>query len=296
MTVVVVTDSTACLPGDLVQEHEIEIVPLHVLIDGASFVEGFDILPSDVASALREHRRVTTSKPSAGDFLEAYRRAADAGADAVVSVHLSEQMSGTISSARLAAVEAGLPVTVVDSRSLGMAMGYGVLSAAQRAQTGARASSVAATAARRSAAADAIVLVDGLEHLRRGGRIGRASALLGSALAIKPLLQIEDGVVAPLERVRTRSKARARMIDRVADAVAAAPPEEPVDVAVHHLDQEDQAHEVAERIRERCDRVEEVMIVELSAVVAAHTGPGTLATVVAPRPGPVPPVIGALSG
>lgn len=296
MSVAVVTDSTSCLPPELAAQHGIHVVPLHVLIDGASFVEGFDILPGDVASALREHRRVSTSKPSAGDFLDAYQQAADEGAEAVVSIHLSEQMSGTLSSARLAAAEAQLPVTVVDSRSLGMAMGYGAVTAAQRAAAGDRASSVAAAATRRTEAAEAIVLVDGLEHLRRGGRIGRASALLGSALAIKPLLHIEDGVVAPLERVRTRSKARARMVERVTRAAEAAPGGEPVDVAVHHLDQREQAQEVAEAIRSGSPRVAEVLIVELSAAVAAHTGPGTLATVVAPRPATTPPVIGAMSG
>ena len=145
-----------------------------------------------VAIALRKFTPVSTSRPSPQAFLDAYEAAAANGADAAVSVHISSDMSGTVESATLAASQSPIPVEVVDSRSMGMAMGYAVLSAATAAQKGQEVKAVAAMARARAEAATVIFYVDTLEYLRRGGRIGAASALLGSALAIKPLLALSD--------------------------------------------------------------------------------------------------------
>lgn len=284
MTVAIVTDSTAYLPADVVALHGIRVVPLHVVLGGKEYCEGVDVTTEQVAAALREFTPVSTSRPAPQVFLEAYEAMAAGGATAVVSVHISADMSGTFESAMLAARESPVPVTVVDSRVLGMAMGYAVVSAAMGAARGASAAETAAIARRRAASATAIFYVDTLEYLRRGGRIGAASALLGSALAIKPLLAVQDGHIEPLEKVRTAARALRRMEERAVAAVTDTAGDWGVDIAVQHLDSLVRAQSLVDRLRERVPEAHEVALVELGAVVGAHVGPGTIGIVVSPRP------------
>ncbi len=283
MSVAIVTDSTAYLPVDLVARHGIWVVPLHVVVGGRQFSEGVDVTTAEVAAALRKFTPVSTSRPSPQAFLDAYEAAAASGADAIVSVHISSDMSGTVESAALAASQSPIPVEVVDSRSLGMAMGYAVLSAAAAAQQGQGARRVAAIASSRAEAATVIFYVDTLEHLRRGGRIGAASALLGSALAIKPLLALSDGHIKPIEKVRTSARALSRL-EELALRAAEAASGPGVDIAVHHLDSQTRAGDLVDRLRARVPSTTSVFLVELGAVVGAHVGPGTIAVVVSPRP------------
>jgi DegV family protein with EDD domain len=271
----------------VVAERGIRVVPLHVVIAGQEFSEGVDVTTEEVAAALRAYRPVSTSRPSPQAFLDAYEAASADGASAVVSIHISGDMSSTVQSAQLAAQESPIPVSVVDSRSLGMAMGYAVLSAADAAAAGESAETVAAQALARAEASTVVFYVDTLEHLRRGGRIGAASAFLGSALAIKPILSLKDGHIRALEKVRTSARALSRLEEL---ALAAARTERPgwdgVDIAVHHLDSAARAEDLAARLREKAERAHEVQLRELGAVVGAHVGPGTIAVAVSPRPGP----------
>ncbi|HYN28494.1 MAG TPA: DegV family protein [Dermatophilaceae bacterium] len=282
MTTALVTDSTAYLSADLATRHGVRVVPLHVIVGGREYAEGVDIAPNEVATALRSFTPVTTSRPSPQAFLDAYSAAAQAGADAVVSVHVSADMSSTVGSAQLAAARAPVPVTVVDSRVMGMAMGTAVLSGCEAAAGGADAATVAAVVSKRCAGSMIVFYVDTLEFLRRGGRIGKAGALLGSALAIKPILALRDGHIMPVEKVRTSTRAIARLEELTVEAGEAAG--SGVDVAVHHLDSADRAERLADRVRGRLTRAGEVSVVELGAVVGAHVGPGTLAVAVVPRP------------
>jgi len=283
VTVALVTDSTAYLPVDLVEHQGIRVVPLHVILGGQQFSEGVDVTTAQVAAALRKFTPVSTSRPSPQAFLDAYEAAAAEGADAVVSVHISSDMSGTVESAALGASQSPIPVEVVDSRSMGMAMGYAVLSAALAASQGLDAKAVAAVAQSRADAATVIFYVDTLEYLRRGGRIGVASALLGSALAIKPLLALSDGHIAAIEKVRTSLRALSRLEELALQAAEAAG-ESGVDIAVHHLDSQTRATDLVERLRARVASTTTVVLVELGAVVGAHVGPGTIAVAVSPRP------------
>jgi DegV family protein with EDD domain len=283
VNVAVVTDSTAYLPLDVVTQEGIRVIPLHVVVGGTDYREGVDVTTAEVASALRRYRQVSTSRPSPSVFLEAYESAAAAGADAVVSVHLSSDMSGTVESAHLAAGQSPIPVEVVDSRSLGMAMGYGVLSACELARQGRDADCVAAVARSRSEAATVLFYVDTLEYLRRGGRIGAASALLGSALSIKPLLSLQQGHIQPIEKVRTATRAITRMEELAVRAIDAAGAGG-VDVAVHHLDSLERATDLADRLGTELPVDADVAVLEIGAVVGAHVGPGTIAVVVSPRP------------
>ncbi len=302
MTTALVTDSTAYLPTDLLEGLDVQVVPLHVVVGGRELSEGVDIGPGQVAAALRDFTPVSTSRPAPQAFLEAYRRAADAGADSIVSVHISAEMSSTIGGAELAAEQSPVPVTVIDSRALGMAMGYAVLAGARSAGTGAGLEEVAEVVRATCASASVVFYVDTLEYLRRGGRIGKAGALVGSALSIKPILGLRDGSIVPLEKVRTATRAIARLEELAVEAVqrardgnvgdASAPGRRDagaavtVDVAVHHLDSVDRAERLADRLTARLGGGGEVRVVELGAVVGAHVGPGTLAVAVVPRPAP----------
>ena len=281
------TDSTAYLPADLVRAGSVPItvVPLHVIVGGRQHREGVDITIESLSEALQSFIPLSTSRPSPQEFLDAYEAAAASGASAVVSVHISSEMSGTCQSAQLAAEQAPIPVEVVDSRSLGMAMGFGVLSAAEAAADGRSAQEVAEVARVRAAGAKVAFYVDTLEYLRRGGRIGSASALLGSALAIKPILTLVDGAIRPLERVRTASRALARLAElTTAAAVEMTADGGGVDIAVQHLDSAARAESLAATLRERVPQAGHVVVAELGAVVGAHVGPGTLAAVASPRP------------
>ncbi|MBR7744328.1 DegV family EDD domain-containing protein [Phycicoccus sp. BSK3Z-2] len=284
MPTALVTDSTAYLPEDLVTGADVRVVPLHVVVGGREHREGVDIDVARVAEALRGFVPVSTSRPAPAAFLEQYEAAARAGADEVVSVHLSAELSSTVGGAELAAAAAPVPVTVVDSRALGMVMGHAVLAGARAAATGAGATEVADLVRRTCEGATVVFYVDTLEYLRRGGRIGRAGALLGSALAIKPILGLQDGLIVPLERVRTASRAIGRIEDLAVEAAErAVDAGAGVDVAVHHLDSAERARGLRERLTARLGTGVEVRVVELGAVVGAHVGPGTLAVAVVPR-------------
>jgi len=283
MPVVVVTDSTASLPTEVAAAHGIVVVPLQVVIGADVYDEGSDgATPELVAAALKDFRPVSTSRPTPAALLEVYEQVARDGATEIVSVHLSSEMSGTFESAQLAARKAPVPVTPVDSRQVGVATGYAAVSAAETAAAGGSAGDAAEAARARAAASSSLFYVDTLEYLRRGGRIGAAAALFGGALAVKPLLKIEDGKVASLERVRTSGRALARLEELAVDAAG----EAPVDVCVAHLASPDRAAQLTAHLSDRLTgnlEGREVWCGELGAVLGAHVGPGMLAVCVAPR-------------
>ncbi len=283
MSVVVVTDSTASLPVEVAAERGILVVPLQVVIGADAFDEGSpEATPERVAEALRAFRPVSTSRPAPAAMLETYERAAAAGARQIVSVHLSGDMSGTFESAQLAARDAPVRVVCVDSREVGVATGYAALAASDVIGRGGSVEEAASAARARAAASSSLFYVDTLEYLRRGGRIGAAAALFGGALAVKPLLTIQDGVVASLEKVRTSGKALARLEEL---AVAAAG-DTAIDLCVAHLANPERADQLADKLRARlADNLggRDIWCGELGAVLGAHVGPGMIAVCVAPR-------------
>jgi DegV family protein with EDD domain len=199
----------------------------------------------------------------------------------VVSVHLSGELSGTWDAARVAASQVGEHlVTVLDSRSAAMGTGFAVLAAARAAAAGCSAAEVATAAQETALATRTFFVVDTLEHLRRGGRIGAAAALLGSALAVKPVLHVADGRVVPLERVRTSARALARLVQLAAGVAG----ERPVSAAVHHLAAPERAHRLADQLTARLPTLRELHVSELGAAVGAHVGPGAVGVVIDPTP------------
>lgn len=277
MTVALVTDSTAYLPRELVSQHGIYVVPVDVIIGDRAMRETDDPTGFAVASALRTHKRVTTSRATPETFAAVFDAAIADGAEAIVCATLSSDMSATFESALVAARRASVPVDVVDSRTIAMALGFAVLAGASAARAGAVAGEVARVVREVATASTVMFYVDTLEYLRRGGRIGSAGAALGSALHVKPLLQVSDGRVSMVERVRTAGRALLRMTEL---AVAAAAGRD-VQIAVQDIDATDRADSVAAHLRSALPGIT-VVRGPLGAAVGAHTGPGAVAIVIAP--------------
>ncbi|MEU5080073.1 MULTISPECIES: DegV family protein [Streptomyces] len=277
--VAIVTDSTAYLPPRAMERHGITTVPLTVVLGDQALEEGTEISTRSLAQALQKRRSVTTSRPSPQVFAETYRRLAESGASGIVSLHLSAELSGTYDAAVLAAREAPVPVRVVDTGVVAMALGFCALTAAEAAEAGGTVDEAVTAAEKRAAGTSAVFYVDTLDYLRRGGRIGAAQKLLGSALAVKPLLQLDDGRIELLEKVRTASKAIARLEELTVERAGNAE----VDIAVHHLAAADGAAALADRLRARVPGLADLHVSEVGAVIGAHTGPGLLGAVVSPR-------------
>jgi DegV family protein with EDD domain len=277
--VALVTDSTAALSAEDVERYGIIVVRLQVVIGARSLDEGTEATPETVAQALRDYKPVNTSRPAPEAMARVYADAAEAGAEAIVSVHLSGEVSGTYESAQIAAAHSDVPVETVDSRQVGMGTGFAVLAAAEAIAAGSDAVEAAAAATVRAAATQCFFYVDTLEYLRRGGRIGAAAALLGSALAVKPLLSIRDGRIGPLEKVRTSSRALVRLEELAVSA--ARDVGGLVDVAVQHLGSPGKAKTIADRLQDRL-HLDAIVLGEVGAVIGAHVGPGMVAVVVAP--------------
>lgn len=282
--VAVITDSTASLPREVAEQHGIVVVPLQVIIGAKSYDDGVDAeaSPENVAAALKEFLPVSTSRPSPGIVLEVYERAAADGAEEIVSVHVSGEVSATFESALLAAKLSPVPVHAVDSRQIGAGTGYAAVRAAEVVAAGGTGEEAAAAARQRAEETVSLFYVDTLEYLRRGGRIGAAAALFGSALAVKPILQIAEGRIGPLEKVRTSSRALARLEELAAEAAA----DRDIDITVCHLAALEGASALAGSLAERLaaglgDR--SVEVTEVPAVLGAHVGPGLVGVTVAPR-------------
>jgi len=278
MPVAVITDSTAYLPDDLLTGTGIDVVPVQVVIGGRAYDETEpEASPHRVAEALRAWQPVTTSRPSPERFRRAFVEAQESGATAIACATLSSRMSGTYEAALMAAKDVDIDVHVIDSRTVGMGLGFAVLAGAQAASSGAPIDEVDDIIVRKAHGSTSLFYVDTLEYLRRGGRISAARAAVGQALQVKPILQILDGEVVPLERVRTTSKAMARLTELALAATLG----RSVEIAVQHLDAADRAHDLAATLR---GYLTNTRIVEcpLGAVVGAHTGPGIVAVVVSP--------------
>ena len=278
----VVTDSASALPADwsadLTGDGRLTIIPMPVMVGEEIYGEGEDDISETIALALASGTSVKTSRPSPGQFEQAYLAAQRRGYEAVVSVHISGGLSGTADAARLAAARVGIPVEVVDSATVGMALGMAVQASVRTAAEGAAAGTVAAAAADQAARTKVYFYVPSLEQLRRGGRIGAAASLWGTMLAIKPILAVDDGRIVPLEKVRSAAKAVARLEEIVAADAAARP--DGVRLAVHHFGNPAEAQSLAARLEAALPQCPPAQISSLPAVLAAHAGLGVLAVIV----------------
>ncbi|XAS69340.1 DegV family protein [Micrococcaceae bacterium Sec5.7] len=279
----VVTDSAGALPADWVAafsgDGRLTVIPMPVMVGSEIYGEGEDNIADTIALALAGGKPVKTSRPSPGQFEKAFLAAQQRGFESVVSIHISGGLSGTADSARLAAGRVGIPVEVVDSRTVGMAQGMGVQSAVVAAADGRNAADVRAFAEERLARTRVYFYVPSLEQLRRGGRIGAAASLLGTMFSIKPILAVHDGKIVPLEKIRSAAKAIARLEEIVAADAASRPPGE-ARLAVHHFGNRAEAEALSARLAAALPDCPPAQISSLPVVLAAHAGLGVLAVIV----------------
>ncbi len=275
----VVTDSTCDLPHELVESLGLRVVPLSVSFGTDSFIAGVTLdTPRFYERLTSTERMPTTSQPAPAWFEEAYADAADDGYDAVVSLHCSAALSGTVGLARDRAARAPLPVEVVDSRAVGGALGLAALAAHRCAADGGSVEQVVAAAERVRATGTSLIVVDTLEYLRRGGRVTGAQAAIGGALRVKPLLELTDaGTVEVRERARTWARATSRAGEIVADAAGGAA----VDAIVVHALAPERAAQLWAELDARVE-VRERLEAPIGPIVGTHVGPGAAGLAVVP--------------
>jgi DegV family protein with EDD domain len=273
--IAIVTDSTAFLPVELVKRYNLTIVPLVVIWDEKNFLDGVDIQPAEFYTRLKTSKTMpSTSQVSVGDMHTAFQNLVDQGFE-VLGIFISSKLSGTIQSAMQAKEmmgSAGEKVTIVDSLSTSMDMGFLVLAATRALQQGADLKECLAVVERTRKNSGVFFAVDTLEFLHRGGRIGGAQRFIGSALNLKPILAIKDGKVEGLERIRTKSKAHDRLLELVSEKVAGG---KNIRLATVHANARVDAEVLLARAAQLLNPVE-TLCTDVSPVIGTHAGPGTV--------------------
>ncbi|MEO7018642.1 MAG: DegV family protein [Ktedonobacteraceae bacterium] len=277
MVVRIVTDSTADLPDEVAQELGIAVVPLRVFFGDDAYLDGIELDNASFYKKLASSKDLpTTSQPPPAAFQEVYQRLIDEGADAILSIHVSAKLSGTYQAActgRDALPESTrkVPFAMIDSQSVSIGMSYAILSVARMAREGKSLEELQAYVEDTLARSSILAVLDTLEYVRRGGRIGAASALLGNMLSFKPIISVKNGEVVPIERPRTRGKAYARVAQMVAEMGEI----ESVTIAESN-------EEVGQQLKDTLKSVYtgDMPTYKLGAVLGAHTGPGTAAIAV----------------
>ncbi len=272
MKTAIVTDSTCDLSSALIEERGITITPQHILWDNENLTDGVDLTPEDLYQRLAwDPMLPKTSQPSPGEFAAKFREARDKhGADSVLCITLSKDLSGTNASAISACELVDFPVKVVDSRTVSLPLGFAVLNAADAVKSGASMDEAATLAIEAGQRSKLFFTLNTLEFLHRGGRIGGARRFIGTALNIKPILQIKDGLVAPLESIRTRKKSVARMIEIATQQDWA----RPLYVGVLHT-HATELEEVSNQLKALLKP--DLFLVSMAcAAIGVHTGPGII--------------------
>jgi len=273
--IAIVTDSTSYMPADLVGKYNITVAPQVLIWDDKTYRDGIDIQSAEFFSRLKTSKTMaTTSQVSVADMQSIFQGLVDKGFD-VLGIFISSKLSGTIQSATQAKAlmeGAGEKVTVIDSNSTAMAMGFQVLAVARAADDGASLKDCVTLAEKSRENTGVVFAVDTLEFLHRGGRIGGAQRFMGTLLNMKPILALQDGKVEGLERIRTKTKAHDRVLELIAEQTGG---KSPIRIATLHAN----ALEDAQALLAKCEKElnpAESILAELSPVVANHTGPGTV--------------------
>ncbi|MBN2549470.1 MAG: DegV family protein [Anaerolineales bacterium] len=271
--VAIITDSTAYIPDDLVYKYNIQVAPQILIWGDEMFADGVDILPSQFYERLKTAKVMpSTSQVTPATFHAMFQKLLDQDYQ-ILAVLISEGLSGTIASAIQARdMFPGSPIEIVDSRTSAMALGYPVLTVAQAAAHGAGLAECKDLAEKACQHTGVVFAVDTLEFLHRGGRIGGAQRFLGTALNIKPILELVDGKVEGIERVRTRKKSMARLVELIEDRIGG---RTPVRLASLHANAREEAGELLEIANQRLHPIESIFA-EVSPVIGTHTGPGTV--------------------
>jgi DegV family protein with EDD domain len=272
--VALVTDSTTYLPKELSKGYDIHIVPSVVIWSGQELKDGFDIQPAEFYKRLSTATEMpSTSQPSPAAFKEMFEKLIKDGFTDILGLFVSAKLSGTIASAEQAkALVSGANIEIMDGHSASMGTGWALLEAAKAAKAGKSLKECAEIAKRAGEHSGLLLLVDTLEFLHRGGRIGGGARFLGTALNLKPILEVEEGALEARERVRTKSKAMERMVELAEERIAG---RTPLHLAVVHANAADDAKALLDAASKRLKPVE-TALTDVSPAVGTHTGPGTL--------------------
>lgn len=271
--IAIVTDSTSDIPPELVAKYAIRVVPQILIMGDKTWQDGVDIDSPTFYELLRTSPHFpASSQPSVVTFERVFSELA-AEADGIVAVLISEELSGTLNSARMAAENLPhVPIEIIDTRSVSIQLGFIVLAAARAAAAGADLKTVADTARALIGQVHVYFVVDTLEYLHRGGRIGAAARLFGTALNLKPLLCVKEGIVQPVTKVRTRRKALETLFELLEGQLAG---KERIHMAVLHVAAPEEADHLARQLQERFHPVEMIRS-ECGPVIGTHAGPGTV--------------------
>ena len=273
--VAIVTDGACSLSPAQGEQLGVHVAPVYVNFENKTYQAGVDLEASEFYRLMHASKKLpTTAQPTAADFINLYTRLADE-ADEIVTVVISHHMSATLQSAEMAKEQfTKVPVHIIDSESVSLGFGMMAIAAARVAAQGQDAKAVIQLVEEIKRRINVIFTVDTLEYLHKGGRIGGATAFLGSALSIKPILYIKDGRIEPLEKQRTRKRSVARLLKIMEEKVGS----DEVHVAILHGNIPDEAHELEQQIRGRFNCVE-LVTSEMGPVIGVHAGPGTLGLV-----------------
>jgi DegV family protein with EDD domain len=272
--VALVTDSTTYIPKELLKGVDIHIVPSVVIWGTEELRDGVDIQPEEFYTRLSGAKEMpTTSQPTPAAFQEKYEQLVSKGQKDIISMHVSGKLSGTLASAQAAkSLVPKANIEVIDGMQASMGTGWPLLKMAEAANAGKSLKECVEIAKRCRDNSGVLLMVNTLEFLHRGGRIGGASRFLGTALNLKPILEVQDGALEPLDRVRTKSKAMARLVDLLEERVAG---RSPVRVAAIHANAPDDVKELLDMAQKRLHPIQAV-VADVSPAVGTHTGPGTL--------------------
>ncbi|MDX1600829.1 MAG: DegV family protein [Anaerolineales bacterium] len=269
--VAIITDSTCSMPQELIDQYDIEVVPQVVIWSDEVLEDGVDITGEEFYERLESADEMpTTSQATIASFKKAFEPLVEAEVP-ILAMCLADKLSGTIQSAVQAkAMFPNAQIEIYNSHTVAMALGFQVLAAARQAEKGASVEECVAAAERARERSGIVLAVDTLEYLHRGGRIGGASRFLGTALNIKPLLEVKDGRVEPLDKVRTTSKAVNRVVDIVVERLEGA---SGIQLATHHTGTPETAEKLREKLAGRVE-ADEVYSSIIPPAVGAHAGPG----------------------
>lgn len=273
--IAIVTDSTSYIPANLVQKHNITVAPQVLIWDDNTYRDGVDIQSAEFFARLKTAKTMaTTSQVSVADMQNIFEGLVEQEFD-IMGIFISSKLSGTIQSASQAKDlmgASGGKVTIFDSNSTAMAMGFQVLAAARAAQDGAGVQDCVKLAEKARENTGLFFAVDTLEFLHRGGRIGGAQRFLGTLLNMKPILALQDGKVEGLERIRTKNKAHERVLELIVENTKG---KSPIRLATLHANAPEDAKRLLDRAETALNPVESILA-EVSPVVANHAGPGTV--------------------
>jgi DegV family protein with EDD domain len=279
--VAIVTDGACSLTPSMGEQYGLRVAPVYVTFGDKTYLSGVDLDAAEFYRLLRASKKLpTTAQPTAQDFIDIYAKLAQ-DVDEIVTVVISHHMSATLQSALMAQEQfTAIPTHVIDSESVSLGLGMAAIAAARAAAQGQDAQQIVQLLEKIKQSMNVIFTVETLEYLHKGGRIGGATAFLGSALNIKPILYIKDGRIEPLERVRTRKRAIARLLELVEEKVGASE----AHFAVLHCEADEEARELGEQVKAKFNCAE-LVIAEAGPVIGTHAGPGTLGLGFYPAPG-----------